>query len=404
VLGPGLQDLIDERLERDDRHGAKLALLALGHTQACLYPDTPKKVLDDASLAPRLARRLPRPRSAYLRVAMAAGRCHRALTAMSGGSAAMQRVRRETWAACFGESLYHALLLESVIRDQDVLVLGETGTGKESIAIAIQEGTPGPADGRPAARATLNAAAVPETLVESELFGHAKGAFTGAIAGRVGRIRSAAHGCFFLDEIGDLRSTAQVKLLRVMETDEVSPLGSEAVYDADVRYVCATHRDLAGMVRAGEFRHDLYQRVAGHVITLPPLRERPEDIVDIGLDFARGYLSEAHGELGLTRVRRWLESSEAQRHNWPGNVRELLNALRSVMLGLDPGIGKASAPIAEAPGAALPPALRDGTASLRQAGDWYARRVVARLNGNLSQAARILGVDRATLRRRVVGE
>ncbi len=401
ILRRSADDLVAAPLERGDQHGAELAVLALGHARACAHLDAPKRVLDEASLPARIARRLPRPKTAYLRIVMAAARCHEELQLLHGSSEAIQRVRRDAWSACFGESLHHALLLEPVIRDHDVLLLGETGTGKDLIALAIQRGTPGDADGRPAPSATLNAAAVPETLVESELFGHARGAFTGATRDRIGRIRTADNGCFFLDEIGDLKTTAQVKLLRVIETDEVSPLGSDATYHADVRYVCATHRDLAKMVEAGEFRHDLYQRVAGLVIHLPPLRERPEDIVEIGLGYAREYLVGVPGELGLHRVKRWLESSEAQRHRWPGNVRELLNALRSLMLGLDPALTPApdsSQPELERE---LPAAIRKRTATLDQVEEWYVRRVVDGSNGNISRAARILGVDRATVARRL---
>ena len=311
----------------------------------------------------------------------------------------MRRVRRDTWAACFGESLYHALVLEAVVRDHDVLILGETGTGKETVAEAIVAGTPGDASGSPCPRAALNAAAVPDTLIESELFGHVRGAFTGAQGSRAGRIRSAADGCFFLDEIGDLTDTAQAKLLRVMETDEVTPLGSDKPERADVRYVAATHQDLAAMVDAGSFRRDLYQRLAGNVIQLPPLRQRPEDIVDIGLAFVARYVADEGQALGLDHLRPWLESAEARAYPWPGNVRELQNALRNVMLGLPPAL--TAEPRSSPTAAPLPPALVDGSWPLAQVERWYIDRVVQRSAGNLSEAARFLGVDRSTLARRL---
>lgn len=216
---------------------------------------------------------------------LAAGRCYRALAAVLGGSKRMNRVRRDTWAACFGDSLRSALDLERVIRDHDVLLFGETGTGKEAIARAIQLATPGGTDGAPAPMAAINAAAVPLTLVESALFGHIKGAFTGAQETRTGRLRTASGGSFFLDEVGDLPSTTQVKLLRVMETNEVFPLGSDSPETIDVRYIAATHKDLEAMVECKEFRRDLFQRMAGNVIRMPPLRDRPEDMIEIGTAF-----------------------------------------------------------------------------------------------------------------------
>jgi len=309
----------------------------------------------------------------------------------------MNRVRRETWSACFGESLHHALHLEQVIRDHDVLILGETGTGKESVARAIQVATPG-TDVRAAPSAALNVAAVPETLVESELFGHVKGAFTGANETRVGRIRSAAGGCLFLDEIGDLSLQAQVKLLRVMETNEVTPVGSDVPHDADVRYVAATHQNLREMVEAGRFRRDLLERLAGNVIPVPPLRERVEDIPEIGLSFVRRHGEATAEVIDLGRIEAWLSGPEARTHAWPGNVRELENALRNLMLGLDVSLQTAGKPqpvLPEAPGR-----IGRGAATLKEVTDWYVRRVLDATGGNVSRAARVLGVDRTTLMRR----
>ncbi len=402
LLAGGVDGLVADALGRGDLVAAKRAVLAFGFARAAAGVE-PADALAEEALPARLLRKLPRARGAYLRIAMAAGRCTRALGALRGRSAPMQRVRRETWAACFGESLHHTLALEAVVRDHDVLILGETGTGKETVAEAIQAGTPGPADGSPSPSAALNAAAVPDTLVESELFGHVRGAFTGAQAARRGRIRSAADGCFFLDEIGDLTDTAQAKLLRVMETDEVTPLGSDTPERADVRYVAATHQDLAAMVETGSFRRDLYQRLAGNVIVLPPLRERPEDIVDIGLAFVARYAGEEAEALGLGSVRRWLEGREAREHSWPGNVRELQNALRNFMLGLPPALGGA-APRERSRGdgaGLLPRAIAESIAPLSQVEAWYIARVVEQSGGNLSAAARTLSVDRSTLARRL---
>ena len=379
---------------------AKRVVLAAGHLAACATPDDPTAVLGEDVLPAKAARALPRPRGAYLRVVMASARCRRALSQILGSSAITDRIRRETWAACFGDSLLHAVTLGQVIHDHDVLILGETGTGKEAIAHAIQAGTPGGDDGKPAPRSALNAAAVPETLIESELFGHVKGAFTGATESRMGRIRSAHRGSFFLDEVGDLPATTQVKLLRVIETNEVTPLGSDAHHVADVRYVAATHKDLPRMVEQGAYRRDLYERLAGNVIWLPPLRDRPEDIVEIGEAFVERQVPEGALLLTRQRIRDWVRSREALEHSWPGNVRELQNALRNLMLGLPPGIGHGVAPATKSLDDELPPRVRDCEASQAEVDDWYLARVLEHVEGNLTRAAHILGVDRTTVRRR----
>ncbi len=388
-------DALAALLDGGDAERAALLVLAVGHAQARQHPQEPGRVLDPSSVPRPLAARLPRPLAAYRRVAIAAGRADRALARIRGSSDEIVRTRRATWAACFGDSLRHALEMERVIRDHDVLILGETGTGKELYARAIQDATPGEGDA-PAPSAAINAAAIPDTLVESELFGHVKGAFTGATETRGGRIRSADGGAFFLDEVGDLPMTTQVKLLRVIETDEVYPVGADAPERAVVRYVAATHKDLLEMVNAGGFRRDLYERLAGSVIHIPPLRDRPEDILDIGLGFARAYV----GEPSLGAVRRFLDSGEARRYRWPGNVRELQNALRNVMLGLDPGLGTGD--VSAAPvGADIPEPIATRRAPLEAVEAWYVRAVLDDTGGNMSRAARTLGLDRLTVRRKL---
>ncbi len=371
-------------------------ILAAGHARASSDPDDPAAALGERVLPRSFEKRLPRERAAYLRVVMAAARCRRALLRLRGRSMAMQRVRRNVWAACFGQSLYHALKLERLIHDHDVLLLGETGTGKEAVAIALLDGALGPPDGSRAPRAMLNVAAVPETLVESELFGHTRGAFTGATSERKGRIRSAAGGCLFIDEVGDLPLTVQVKLLRVMENDLVAPIGSDVEHEANVRYIAATHKPLDQLADAGGFRRDLYERLAGHVIRLPPLRERPEDIVDIGMAIVERELGD---DILVDRgqIERWLAGPMARRRPWLGNVRELENVLRDLMLGLDPRA--ASDRVAPEELSGFPDRIKSCSASLTEVRDWYAARVLEHSGGNWAGAARVLGVDRTTLRR-----
>ena len=382
-----------EALEVGDIEGAERRLLAIGHADVMAGEaellDLPKRVWEG----------LPHERDDYLRVIHAAGRCYAKLEELAGESDAMRRVRRETWAACFGESLHIALVLHRVIFDHDVLILGETGTGKEAIASAIQEGLVGHGIG-PAPSNALNAASVPETLIASELFGHVKGAFTGATVERKGRIRSAKDGSFFLDEVGDLSLTTQVKLLRVMETNVVSPLGADVGFVADVRYIAATHKDLGRMVEEGEFRRDLYERLAGHVIELPPLRDRREDIPALGMFFVERYLLKAGGDAGPVRerVEKWLRKASKRAYSWPGNVRELQNKLRSVVLGFDPDVAHVPMKLAET--GDVPEAILGGSATMRELTDWYLQKVLVDVEHNYAAASRILGVDRATIRRR----
>ena len=378
---------------------AKHLMLSVGHHQARLTPESPKNVLDTASVPPDVQDKLPRGVAAYRRIVMAAGRCFHALSTIRGSSAEMQRARSNTWAACFGDSLLHALDLERVIRDHDVLILGETGTGKEAFARAIQRATPGDGKGGAAPHSAVNAAAIPDTLVESELFGHVKGAFTGATETRAGRIRSSDGGCFFLDEVGDLPSTTQVKLLRVIETNEVYPLGTDTPHTVDVRYVAATHKDLEAMVDERRFRRDLFQRLAGKVIRIPPLRERPNDILEIALPFVQQYLGASIREEQLESINGWLRSSEARNYPWPGNVRELQNALRNLILGLPAGL-TTTVPAPHNKTHELPTEIAECVATMQELSDWYLHRVLHHNDGNFSQTARTLGVDRSTVRRR----
>lgn len=384
-----LPRLVAEALEQEQMAAAEEAVLAMGMLTLIRDPSA------QLQLPKRHAVRLPKALSDYQRISAAAARAYDAISRIVGESTAMARVRQELWAACFGDSLRCVLHLESVIIDHDVLILGETGTGKEAVASAIQTGLPGDEHGGPAPSSALNAAAVPETLLESELFGHVKGAFTGALESRQGRIRRARGGCFFLDEVGDLRESTQVKLLRVMETNLVSPLGADEGERADCRYVAATHKDIEAMVERGEFRRDFYQRLAGLVITLPPLRDHPEDIPAIGERFLERY--EVPDDI-RQRALTWLEKASRMSYAWPGNVRELQNRLRSVMLGLASPLGRTTT-IAEN-GTALPPSFESCSASMKDVESWYLAKVLAKVDNNYAAASRILHMDRATIRRR----
>lgn len=207
-----------------------------------------------------------------------------------------------------------------------VLVLGETGTGKELVANAIH--TESPRKGK--SIISVNCAAIPETLIEAELFGHEKGAFTGASSNREGLVAAADGGTLFLDEIGELPLEAQARLLRVLQEGEVRPIGSTESRKVDVRLVAATHRDLGKLAREGKFREDLYFRINVVQLKLPPLRERGKDILLLAETFIKRFCTEMMREtLGLTP-----EAIQAiTTYPWPGNIRELENAMqRSVIL------------------------------------------------------------------------
>ena len=213
--------------------------------------------------------------------------------------------------------------------DSTVLLLGETGTGKELIARAIHSHSPRKA--RPFVK--LNCAAIPTGLLESELFGHERGSFTGAIAQKIGRLELAHQGSLFLDEIGDIPLELQPKLLRVLQEREFERLGSTRTQKVDVRIVAATHRDLEGMILEKQFRSDLYYRVNVFPIRVPPLRERPEDIPLL----VQHFVQEATRRMDKTIDTIPSETVEALiEYRWPGNIRELENIIERAVI-LSPG-------------------------------------------------------------------
>jgi formate hydrogenlyase transcriptional activator len=214
--------------------------------------------------------------------------------------------------------------------DSTVLILGETGTGKELLARAVHKLSPR----RNAPFVTLNCAAVPAGLLESELFGHERGAFTGAVTQRIGRFEAANGGTLFLDEVGDIPLDLQVKLLRVLQEKEFERLGSTRSCSVNVRVVAATNRELLQMVDEKSFRADLYYRLSVFPISLPPLRDRPEDIPALVRHFTAKYAERMNKELEAIPS----ETMEAMlSYNWPGNIRELQNFIeRGVIISRSP--------------------------------------------------------------------
>jgi DNA-binding NtrC family response regulator len=203
-----------------------------------------------------------------------------------------------------------------------VLLLGETGTGKDLLARAIHD-----ASGRSGRFVAVNCGAIPGTLLEAQLFGYTKGAFTGAVKDELGFVRAASFGTLFLDEIGDLATASQAALLRVLQSGEVTPVGSAQSIHADVRVVAATHQNLEQLMESGVFRHDLYARLAGFVNRVPPLRERREDLgLLVGTLLARNAANAGHVRIRLDAARALF------RHAWPLNVRELSQCLAAALV------------------------------------------------------------------------
>jgi DNA-binding NtrC family response regulator len=292
-------------------------------------------------------------------------------------------------------------LARAALSGSSVLIIGESGTGKELVARAIHENSP-----RKGKRfLAINCGALTDTLLESELFGHAKGAFTGAMQEKRGLLDEANGGTLFLDEIGDVSPSIQVKMLRFLQEGEFKPVGSNENRKSDLRIIAATHRNLDEMIKSGKFREDLFYRLKVIEIHLPPLRDRLEDLPDLVNHFLA-----RHSESGAKRISHM--SPEAmellKKHLWPGNIRELEHAIEravamskssvlfpddfSDFLGSSPGVPSMNAEeeVEE----------RAKASSLEELEKEHILRVLKETNYNKSKASAVLGIDRATLYRK----
>jgi DNA-binding NtrC family response regulator len=286
-------------------------------------------------------------------------------------------------------------IAKAAASDTTVLILGESGTGKELVARSIHR------LGHRKERAfqALNCASFTESLLESELFGYVKGAFTGAVGTKQGIFESANRGTIFLDEIGDTSAALQSKLLRVLESGEIMPVGSTVLARVDVRIIAATHRDLTQLVARGEFREDLYYRLKVITIQLPPLRERMSDLPLLFDCFLKKYSS----RLGKTLAVHPEVLSHLQGYSWPGNVRELENVVESaVALNTSGVFSMEDLPEQIRTARKAAAKLRESSwLTLEQVEERYIREVVEAVQGNVSRAAEILGIDRRTLYRKL---
>jgi DNA-binding NtrC family response regulator len=283
--------------------------------------------------------------------------------------------------------------------DETVLIFGETGTGKEVVARQIHAKST--RSERPFV--AMNAACVPRELFESELFGHKRGAFTGAHNDRRGLFREADQGTLFIDELAELPLESQAKLLRAIETKAIRPVGESGETEVDVRIVAATNRDLWEETRAGRFREDLYFRLQVFPVLVRPLRERPADIEPLATHLL--------GRLGKSDVKLEGEALAALReYDWPGNVRELLNVLRRASLfaissTIDADLVRrmiAASVFGNARESTAPEAVNDGIRiSLADVEREHIERVLKEMEGNITRAAAALGIDRRTLQRKL---
>ena len=294
---------------------------------------------------------------------------------VTGHSAAMQRVLD--------------LVAAVAATDATVLIRGESGTGKELVARLIHARSPrcfGP-------MVAVNCGALPEGVLESELFGHEKGSFTGAVGRRKGKLELADGGTLFLDEIGEVSPKVQVELLRALEDRRITRVGGTEEVPVDFRVICATNRNLEDAVKEGSFREDLYYRINVFSIEIPPLRSRPEDIQEI----ADHFLAKFAAAMGR-RVTGF--SAEARRalaeYSWPGNVRELANAVeRALVVCVEGEVRPEHLPIRGERGAA--PSADPGDLPLRDVERLHIERVLRERGFNVSEAAKVLGIDRVTL-------
>jgi two-component system nitrogen regulation response regulator NtrX len=302
--------------------------------------------------------------------------------------------------AMVGESVAMRALRQQIMvvapTDGRVLIYGESGTGKELVARSIH------AQSRRAGApfVEVNSAAIPEELIESELFGHVKGAFTGATGSKKGKFELADGATLFLDEVGDMSANLQAKVLRVLEEQRFEPVGSAATISVDVRVIAATNKRLDAEIEQGNFRADLFYRLNVIPFELPPLRERLED-VPLLMEHFNHKFSLAYGKKPKQFAREVIEA--LQNYSWPGNVRELKNTIERVVI-MHPGV-KISASDLPAQGKEEPPAASFRFPSFKEATDAYHREFIqnklAEAEGNVSRAAELMGVDRSHLYRRM---
>jgi len=362
--------------------GAAVEAMRAGAVDFLEKPFPPELLGARVEKAVEIARERRRARDDHARAAaLDEDRAREAGAELVGDSEPMRRLREQ--------------VRKAAATDATVLVLGASGTGKELVARALH------AQGRrrEGSFVAVSCAALPEGLLESELFGHERGAFTGAVRRKIGRFELAHGGTLFLDEVGELAPSLQVKLLRVLQERRFERVGGEETLEVDVRLVSATNRDLQARVAQGAFREDLYYRLAIVPLTVPPLRERPDDVAALAAHFLAKY---------APRIGRRVAGFEPEalallrRHAWPGNVRELENVVQQAMVFCEGARVRAEdlpAAVLDAPAAALPVPSGDRSLPdiLEDLEAQLVRAAYARAGGVKAEAARLLGIKPSAL-------
>ena len=378
----------------------------------------PKRKLSSAMIPKKMIEDLGWKYQVCEEIALAAGRCYQSLQDIAGNSAKIKEIKHQTWKLCFSEYLYQAFNHYKLIKDHNVLILGEPGVGKELVARAIQSAvfwhrfktSDGSSeieinekiDLKPS-MLKFNITATPETLIDDELFGHIKGVFTDATRDRAGLLEASHNSSLFLDEIGDIPQMFQPKLLRAIQEKKIKRLGENEEREADVRFISATNRDVFN-TNSG-LREDLLQRLVGSIIFIPPLRDRKSDIKPIVTQKVKKYLGTW---IIPDQIEKWIlhEIDKLDENSFPNNVRELESALRRLLLGfgfannrnVEFPISKTEQPQPSDPFIAK---IVNCKVTGEKLFEWYLRIVLNKTKGNMSQAAKILDIDRNTIREKM---
>jgi two-component system response regulator GlrR len=354
-----------------------------------------------------------------LGIAERARRATRALGQLRGHSTASRELKRQIWTACFGADLQKLIVYEPLLQEHNVLILGPTGSGKELVAQVLLAASSGmwvetKQDGlqwQPHRTEALNLAEFPRELMSAQIVGFKRGSYTGAVQDFQGVLSRCHQGVVFLDEIGELPMEGQVVLLRALETKTVRPLGAASTEDANCRVIAATHTPIDFPEQCPDFRRDLFYRLAGSVIRVPPLTQRREDILPIALGFldAWGLKEQAslHLEDPRDKLLQWLRHPTYESYDWPGNVRELKRATAQILIG-DTPVHQTQTPQTESvafpvmtsmtsPHSVIPSEVTQGEWTMEEMRLWYINHILSLVDGHQKEAAKRLKIHRTTI-------
>lgn len=349
----------------------------------------------------------------------------RMLEKLRGTSYWAKQLKSHIWSACFGADLRKLLVYEPLLHEHNVLILGPTGSGKELVAQVLLSAAPGEwlekkesLDWSGHRTEALNLAEFPRDLMAAQIVGYKRGSYTGAVQDFEGVLSRCHRGVVFLDEVGELPMEGQVVLLRALETKRVRPLGAASTEAADSRVIAATHSQLDRPEECPEFRRDLFYRLAGHIIRVPPLAQRTDDLLPIALGFLDSWGVKQQASLHLEdprhKLTQWLEKEEIQSYTWPGNVRELKRMAAQVLLGEELSLPLTGPQESQTPAQVhtrrapasptaithhpeIPNALIDGQWSMEDMRLWYIQHVLKLTGGRQKEASERLNIHRTTI-------